>query len=47
MVSEPLQEASVAVLYIGDLSATSLTGHPPYKVNPKYTRWAAALFEKF
>lgn len=31
--------------HIGDLSAAALTGHPPEKVNPKYTRWAAALFE--
>lgn len=31
--------------HIGDLSAASLTGHSEDKVNPKYLRWASALFD--
>lgn len=31
--------------HIGELSAAALPGYPVEKVNPKYVRWADALFE--
>jgi hypothetical protein len=32
--------------HIGDLSAAALVGHPVDKVSPKYSRWAADLFDE-
>lgn len=32
--------------HIGDLSAATLVGHPVDKISPKYSRWAADLFDE-
>ena len=32
--------------HIGDLSAAALVGHPVDKISPKYSRWAADLFDE-
>ena len=32
--------------HIGDLSAAALIGHPVDKISPKYSRWAADLFDE-
>ena len=32
--------------HIGDLSAAALSGHPVDKISPKYSRWAADLFDE-
>ena len=32
--------------HIGDLSAAALAGHPFEKISPKYSRWAADLFDE-
>ena len=32
--------------HIGDLSAAALAGHPVDKISPKYSRWAADLFDE-